>query len=61
MNRPVPQYGKRMRPKTYSVAVYMVGVVVLFQFVMVISVFWMRAMVVQSTFRYPSPGPVVRP
>ena len=35
-----------MRPKTYSVAVYIVVGIVLLQVVMLISVFWLRAMVV---------------
>lgn len=43
---PVPQHVRRVRPKTYSVAVYLIGAVILLQVVMVISVFWLRAMVV---------------
>lgn len=40
------QHPKRLRPKTYSLAVYLVGAVILLQIVMLISVFWLRAMVV---------------
>ena len=43
---PVPKHLKRVRPKTYSVAVYLVFAVILLQVVMLISVFWLRAMVV---------------
>jgi hypothetical protein len=49
----VPQHAKRLRPKTYSVAVYLVGAVVLLQIVMVISIFWLRAMVVPVNFKLP--------
>lgn len=37
---------KRVRPKTYSVAVYMVFAIALLEVIMLISVFWLRAMVV---------------
>jgi hypothetical protein len=37
---------KRVRPKTYSVAVYLVLAVAVLEVVMLISVFWLRAMVV---------------
>ena len=37
---------KRVRPKTYSAAVYLVGLIVALEVVMLISVFWLRAMVV---------------
>jgi hypothetical protein len=50
---PVPQHAKRLRPKTYSVAVYMVGAVILLQVVMLISVFWLRAMVVRVNVNFP--------
>jgi len=42
-----------VRPKTYSVAVYVVGAVLLLQIVMIISVFWLRAMVVPVNFEVP--------
>jgi tetratricopeptide (TPR) repeat protein len=45
-HNPAPLHSKRLRPKTYSVAVYLVGGIVMLQVVMVISVFWLRAMVV---------------
>jgi hypothetical protein len=55
---PVPQHVKRVRPKTYSVAVYMVVLVVALQGVMLISVFWLRAMVVHVNVKFPkSQGP----
>jgi hypothetical protein len=43
-----------VRPKTYSVAVYLVGAVILLQVVMVISVFWLRAMVVTVNVNLPN-------
>jgi hypothetical protein len=43
---PIPQHSKRLRPMAYYVAVYLVGVVILLQIGMLISVFWLRAMVV---------------
>jgi tetratricopeptide (TPR) repeat protein len=43
-----------VRPKTYSVAVYLVGAVILLQVVMLISVFWLRAMVVSVNVRPPN-------
>jgi hypothetical protein len=49
-----PQHIKRLRPKTYSVAVYLVGAVILLQVVMVISVFWLRAMVVSVNVKPPN-------
>jgi hypothetical protein len=51
---PAPQHIKRVRPKTYSVAVYLVVAVILLQVVMVISVFWLRAMVVTVNVNLPS-------
>ncbi len=42
-----------MRPKTYSVAVYLVGGVFLLQLGMLVSVFWLRAMVVSVNVRPP--------
>ena len=50
---PVPQHVKRVRPKTYSVAVYLVGAVILLQIAMLISVFWLRAMVVRVNVNFP--------
>jgi len=50
----VPHHIKRVRPKTYSVAVYLVGAVILLQVVMLISVFWLRAMVVSVNVNPPS-------
>lgn len=47
---------KRLRPKTYSVAVYLVGAIIALQVVMVISVFWLRAMVVSVGVNLPKPG-----
>jgi hypothetical protein len=44
---------KRLRPKTYSVAVYLVVGIVLLQVAMLISVFWLRAMVVSVNVRLP--------
>jgi len=51
---PAPQHSKRLRPKTYSVAVYLVGAVILLQVVMLISVFWLRAMVVSVNVNLPN-------
>lgn len=53
---PVPQHAKRLRPTTYSVAVYLVGAVVLLQIIMVISIFWLRASVVPVNFLPPKPA-----
>jgi hypothetical protein len=50
---PPPHYAKRVRPKTYSVAVYLVGAIVLLQVGMLISVFWLRAMVVSVNVQVP--------
>jgi hypothetical protein len=50
---PAPQHGKRLRPKTYSVAVYLVVAIVLLQVVMLISVFWLRAIVVSVNVHPP--------
>ena len=65
---PAPPRSRRVRPKTYSVAVYLVVAVVLLQVAMLISVFWLRAMVVSvgvhppqaqaGTVRVSSPYPV---
>jgi hypothetical protein len=49
-----PHNAKRLRPKTYSVAVYLVGAVIALQVVMLISVFWLRAMVVSVNVNPPS-------
>ncbi len=51
---PAPQNTKRLRPKTYSVAVYLVAAVILLQVVMLISVFWLRAMVVSVNVKPPN-------
>jgi len=61
------QHRKRLRPKTYSVAVYLVVAVIVLQVVMLISVFWLRAMVVTVNVKLPlahgnapgNPNPVV--
>jgi hypothetical protein len=42
-----------VRPKTYSVAVYLVGAIIALQVVMLISVFWLRAMVVTVAVKPP--------
>jgi len=47
------QRRKRLRPKTYSVAVYLVGAVILLQVAMVIIAFWLRAMVVSVNVNLP--------
>lgn len=51
--RPVPHHAKRVRPKTYSVAVYLVIAVVILQIGMFISVFWLRAMIVSVKVSLP--------
>ena len=51
---PVPQHVKRLRPKTYSVAVYLVGAIIVLQVAMLISVFWLRAMVVSVNVNLPN-------
>jgi len=43
-----------VRPKTYSVAVYLVGAILLLQIGMLISVFWLRAMVVSVSVKPPN-------
>ena len=53
-NRHYPQHPRRLRPKTYSVAVYLVFAVVVLQVVMLISVFWLRAMVVSVNVNLPT-------
>jgi hypothetical protein len=55
-NRRIPgtQHIKRLRPKTYSVAVYMIFGIVGLQVVMLISVFWLRAMVVSVNVNPPN-------
>ncbi len=58
---PIPQHVKRIRPKTYSVAVYLVGAVILLQVAMVISVFWLRAMVVSVNTGVPKGVASARP
>jgi hypothetical protein len=44
---------KRIRPTTYTVAVYLVGAVFLLEVGMLISVFWLRAMVVSVNVQIP--------
>jgi hypothetical protein len=51
---PAPHNIKRLRPKTYSVAVYLVVAVILLQVLMLISVFWLRAMVVSVNVKPPN-------
>jgi tetratricopeptide (TPR) repeat protein len=48
-----------VRPKTYTVAVYLVGAVLLLQAGMLVSIFWLRAMVVSVNVRLPKAKPVV--
>ena len=51
---PAPHHAtKRLRPKTYSVAVYLVVAIIVLQVVMLISVFWLRAMVVSVDVHLP--------
>jgi hypothetical protein len=50
---PATKHVKRVRPKTYTVAVYLVGAVILLQVVMFILVFWLRAMVVSVSVNFP--------
>ncbi len=52
---PAPKHIKRLRPKTYSVAVYLVGAIIALQVGMIISVFWLRAMVVSVNVHLPKP------
>ena len=51
---PAPQYVRRVRPKTYSVAVYLVGAIILLQVIMFVLVFWLRAMVVSVNVNPPN-------
>jgi hypothetical protein len=44
---------KRVRPKTYSVAVYMVFAIAALEIIMLISIFWLRAMVVPVSTSVP--------
>ncbi len=55
--RALPPHAKRLRPKTYSVAVYLVVAVVVLQVGMLISVFWLRAMVVSVKVNPPKAHP----
>ncbi len=48
-----PLNSLRVRPTTYTVAVYVLAAVLLFEVVMVISVFWLRSMVVPVNFQVP--------
>lgn len=50
---PVPQHTKRLRPKTYSVAVYLVAGIGVIELIMLILVFWLRAMVVPVNVKIP--------
>jgi hypothetical protein len=52
-----PVYGKRVRPKTYTVAVYLVVAVILLQAGMLVSVFWLRAIVVPVNVQVPKGKP----
>jgi hypothetical protein len=49
----MPLNSLRVRPTTYTVAVYVLAAVLLFEVVMVISVFWLRSMVVPVNFQVP--------
>jgi hypothetical protein len=51
---PAPHHRKRLRPKTYTVAVYLVGAIIVLQVVMFVLVFWLRAMVVTVNTRLPN-------
>ena len=51
---PLPN-NKRVRPKTYTVAVYLVGAILGLEVIMFISVFWLRAMVVSVNTHAPKP------
>jgi hypothetical protein len=55
----MPLNSLRVRPTTYTVAVYVLAVVLLFEVVMVISVFWLRSMVVPVNFQVPKAFPAV--
>jgi hypothetical protein len=65
----LPQNNLRVRPTTYTVAVYILGFVMVLEFVMVLSVFWLRALVVPINFEIPrshaaptpAPATAVRP
>jgi hypothetical protein len=46
-------YGKRVRPKTYTVAIYLVAAIGLLEVGMFISIFWLRAMVVSVNVQVP--------
>lgn len=50
---PAPNPRKRVRPKTYSVAVYMIFAIVALEVAMLISIFWLRAMVVSVNTNVP--------
>lgn len=51
----VPKHVRRVRPRAYSVAVYLVVGIILLQVAMIISVFWLRAMVVTVNVHLPRP------
>jgi hypothetical protein len=53
-----PDHTKRVRPKTYTVAVYLVAAVVVLQAGMLVYAFWLRAMVVSVNVNPPK-GKVV--
>jgi len=54
---PASELGRRIRPRTYTVAIYLVGAVVLIQIGMLISIFWLRAMVVSVRVELPKAVP----
>jgi len=54
---PIAHHVKRVRPKTYSIAVYLVVGIVVLQVLMLISVFWLRAMVVSVNVHLPKALP----
>jgi hypothetical protein len=58
---PYPQTGKRLRPKTYSVAVYLVFAVAILQVVMVILAIWLRSMVVTVNTKLPPSVGALKP
>jgi hypothetical protein len=58
MPHPYMYAAPRVRPRTFTVAVYILGAVLLLQVVMVISVFWLRAAIVPVNFLRPKARPV---
>lgn len=53
MPHPYMYAAPRVRPRTFTVAIYILGAVLLLQVVMVISVFWLRAAIVPVNFTKP--------